>query len=92
MRTVHSAPLLALRPRARVPAAPVQSQSSGSSGGAAGLQSSDLSRLRSVKDAELSPDGSMVAYTVVMRDHPGRPYSQLWVADVATQKSSRIGR
>ena len=33
----------------------------------------------------------MVAYTVVMRDHPGRPYSQLWVMDVATRKASRLG-
>ncbi len=87
MRTVHrlcsSLCVLALA----VSAAPVQSQSSA----ATGLQASDLSRLRSAGDAEVSPDGRMVAYTVVMRDHPGRPYSQLWVINVATRKSSRLG-
>jgi dipeptidyl aminopeptidase/acylaminoacyl peptidase len=56
-----------------------------------GLQSSDLSRMRSVNQVGLSPDGRSVAYTVILRDHPGRPYSQLWVMDVATRKSARIG-
>jgi dipeptidyl aminopeptidase/acylaminoacyl peptidase len=73
------------------PAASIQSQSSGSSGSSAGLQSGDLSKLRAVNEVEFSPDGRTVAYTVIMRDHPGRPYSQLWVMDVATRKSSRIG-
>ena len=58
---------------------------------AQGFTSSDLSRLRSVGSVELSPDGHRVAYTIVMRDRPGRPYGQLWVIDVSTQKSSRIG-
>ena len=75
-----------------LPVAPIQSQTSGSSGTAAGLQSSDLSRLRAVNDVEFSPDGKTIAYTVIMRDHPGRAYSQLWVMDVATRKSSRLER
>ena len=91
MRTVHlllsSLCVLALA----VPAAPIQSQTSGSSGTPAGLQSGDLSRLRAVNDVEFSPDGKSIAYTVIMRDHPGRAYSQLWVMDVATRKSSRLG-
>ena len=58
---------------------------------AQGLASSDLSRLRSVGSAELSPDGKRIAYTVTMRDRPGRPYGQLWIMDVATQKSVRVG-
>ncbi len=58
---------------------------------AQGLASSDLSRLRSVGSAELSPDGKRIAYTVTMRDRPGRPYGQLWAMDVATQKSVRVG-
>jgi hypothetical protein len=37
-----------------------------------GLVSSDLSRLRSVGGVTTSPDGKRVAYTVVMRDRPGR--------------------
>src|SRR5260221_186933 len=62
---------------------------SGSS--AQGLSSADLTRFRSIGSVALSPDGHRVAYTVVMRDRPGRPYGQLWLMDLATQKSSRIG-
>lgn len=61
------------------------------SGDAQGLQSSDLSRLRNVGSVALSPSGRTVAYTVVMRDQPGRPSSQLWVADLAALKSTRLG-
>src|SRR5260370_21517453 len=61
------------------------------SSGAEGLSSSDLSRLRCVGSVELSPDGRRIAYTVIMRDRPGRPYGQLWIMDVATQKSVRVG-
>ncbi len=58
---------------------------------AQGLQSGDLSRFRNVGQVALSPDGRTVAYTVVMRDEPGRPYAQLWVMDLATQKATRLG-
>jgi dipeptidyl aminopeptidase/acylaminoacyl peptidase len=58
---------------------------------AQGLISSDLSRLRSVGSVELSPDGRRIAYSVAMRDRPGRPYGQLWIMDLATQKSVRVG-
>ena len=58
-------------------------------GRAQGLVSSDLSRLRSVASAELSPDGHRIAYSVTMRDRPGRPYGQLWIMDLASQKSIR---
>jgi dipeptidyl aminopeptidase/acylaminoacyl peptidase len=56
-----------------------------------GIASSDLSRLRSVGSVELSPDGRRIAYSVTMRDRPGRPYGQLWIMDVATQKTIRVG-
>src|SRR6266403_2182378 len=56
-----------------------------------GLVSSDLSRLRSVGGVAASPDGKRVVYTVVMRDRPGRPYGQLWIMDLSTQKSVRVG-
>src|SRR5258708_9778522 len=59
--------------------------------GAQGLSSTDLSRLRSVGSVELSPDGRRIAYAVSMRDRPGRPYGQLWIMDVAAQKSVRVG-
>jgi dipeptidyl aminopeptidase/acylaminoacyl peptidase len=59
--------------------------------GAQGLSSSDLSRLRSVGSVELSPDGHRIAYSVTMRDRPGRPWSQLWIMDLDTKKSVRVG-
>ena len=60
-------------------------------GAAQGLASNDISHLRSVGSVELSPDGRRIAYTIVMRDRPGRPYGQLWMMDVGTQKSARVG-
>ena len=56
-----------------------------------GLVSSDLSQLKSVGGVAASPDGKRVAYTVVLRDRPGRPYGQLWIMDLSTQKSLRVG-
>jgi dipeptidyl aminopeptidase/acylaminoacyl peptidase len=55
------------------------------------LTSSDLSRLRSVGSAAISPDGHYVAYSITMRDQPGRPHGQLWVMDLSTTKSVRLG-
>ena len=55
------------------------------------LTSSDLSRLRSIGSAVLSPDGHYIAYSIAMRDLPGRPYGQLWVMDVNTGKNVRLG-
>jgi dipeptidyl aminopeptidase/acylaminoacyl peptidase len=58
---------------------------------AQGLTSSDLSHLRSVDSVALSPDGHYIAYTITMRDRPGRPYSQVWAMDLSTEKSVRFG-
>ena len=58
---------------------------------AQGLNSSDLSRLRSIGNVALSPDSHYIAYTIMMRDRPGRPYDQLWVMDLSTEKSVRLG-
>src|SRR5260370_17311899 len=58
---------------------------------AQGLASADLSRFRSVGSVASSPDGHRIAYTMVMRDRPGRPHGQLWLMDLATQKSSPTG-
>src|SRR6202140_4927615 len=55
------------------------------------LTSSDLSRLRSIGSVALSPDNHFIAYTITMRDRPGRPYGQLWVMDLSTEKSVRLG-
>ena len=63
----------------------------GAAANSQGLASSDLSRLRSVGGVAASPDGKRVAYTIVMRDRPGRPHGQLWIMDLSTQKSVRVG-
>jgi Tol biopolymer transport system component len=55
------------------------------------FQPADYQRMRSVAQAEFSPDAKLVAYTVVRYDRPGRPWPQLWVLDVASGKSTRIG-
>jgi dipeptidyl aminopeptidase/acylaminoacyl peptidase len=55
------------------------------------LTSSDLSRVRSIGGVALSPDNHYIAYTITMRDLPGRPYGQLWVMDLSTEKSVRLG-
>ena len=55
------------------------------------LTSSDLSRLRSVGGVALSPDSRYIAYTIIVRDRPGRPYGQVWVMDLSTEKSVRLG-
>ena len=56
-----------------------------------GLVSSDASKLRSVGGIAVSPDGKRIAYSVVNRDRPGRPYGQLWIMDLGTLKSTRVG-
>jgi dipeptidyl aminopeptidase/acylaminoacyl peptidase len=58
---------------------------------AQGLESSDLYRFRSVGSVALSPDGHLAAYSVTMFDRPGRPYSRVWIADLANQKSVQLG-
>jgi dipeptidyl aminopeptidase/acylaminoacyl peptidase len=55
------------------------------------LTSADLSRLRSIGSVALSPDSHFVVYTITMRDRPGRSYGQLWMMDLSTGKSLRLG-
>ncbi len=55
-----------------------------------GLQSSDYYQLRSVGDVQFSPDGSRIAYSVTNNDKPGSPYSQLWLMDVASGKTTQV--
>ncbi len=54
------------------------------------IASGDLFRMRSVTELELSPDGKRIAYSVRYNDGPGRPYTQIWVLDVATKRSTRL--
>jgi len=55
------------------------------------LQSADLFKLRSVGSVQFSPDGSRLAYTIRSNDGPGPPASQLWLLELSTGKSSRVG-
>ncbi|MFL6351376.1 MAG: prolyl oligopeptidase family serine peptidase, partial [Bryobacteraceae bacterium] len=57
----------------------------------AGLQSQELYRFRSVGEVEFSPDGRHIAYAVTINDRPGRPYTQIWIMNVASLRSARIG-
>lgn len=56
-----------------------------------GLQISDISALRGLRDVQLSPDGRRVAYAVVRSDRPGRPYSEIWIRDLERGASTRLG-
>lgn len=56
-----------------------------------GLRSQDLSRLRFVSEVVLSPDTRLIAYSVQMHNHPERPYSQIWIMDLKSRRSTRIG-
>jgi dipeptidyl aminopeptidase/acylaminoacyl peptidase len=56
-----------------------------------GLAPEDMAQLRTVTDAEISPDGSRIAYTVQYRDRPGRPYSRVWIRNVGTGEDVQLG-
>jgi Tol biopolymer transport system component len=56
-----------------------------------GLKPEDISQLRSVTDAQISPDGSRIAYSVQYHDRTGRPYSRVWIRNVATGEDTRLG-
>jgi len=62
----------------------------GATGQNPGLVSSDLYRLRSVEEAQISPDGRRIAYSLLNRDRPGQPYRQVWILDVANRQSIRV--
>jgi dipeptidyl aminopeptidase/acylaminoacyl peptidase len=56
-----------------------------------GLTSGDLRQLRNADDVQISPDGKLIAYTVLNRDRPGRPYSHVWVLDIASGNTRHLG-
>jgi dipeptidyl aminopeptidase/acylaminoacyl peptidase len=62
----------------------------GSAQGPSAFEIEDVYRLRSVAEVQLSPDGTRAAYTVSSADRPGRPYSQIWIADVSSGRSTRL--
>ncbi len=56
------------------------------------FETADLHRLQSVGNVQISSDGRRIAYSVLKREQPGRPYSEVWVMDVATGAPSKLGR
>jgi len=57
-----------------------------------GVQARDLIALRSVGEVQFSPDGARLAYTVSHNDGPGRPYSRLYVMNLATGDSTAFSQ
>jgi len=55
------------------------------------IRGADLLRLHSVVDVQLSRDGARLAYTMESYDRPGRPYQQVWIMDLGTRESIRVG-
>ena len=45
------------------------------------IKSSDLYKMRFAKEAEISPDESSIAYTVVLNPTAGRTTNQLWIIE-----------
>jgi dipeptidyl aminopeptidase/acylaminoacyl peptidase len=54
------------------------------------IKSSDLYRMRFIKEAEISPDQSSIAYTVVLNPNTGRTANQLWIIEQGNGKSQRL--
>ncbi len=57
----------------------------------AGLQSTDLYKLRSIDEVALAPDAARIAYGIRHADRQGKPYSDVWIMDVETGRSVRLG-
>jgi dipeptidyl aminopeptidase/acylaminoacyl peptidase len=56
-----------------------------------GLKPEDSGKLSAVTDAQVSPDGARIAYTVEYHDRPGRPYSRVRIRTVATGQDVQLG-
>ncbi|MBI4473782.1 MAG: S9 family peptidase, partial [Acidobacteria bacterium] len=57
----------------------------------AGLKPQDLYQLRSIGEAEISPDGTRIIYSIAHNDRPGGPYSSMWIMDLKSARSTRLG-
>ena len=55
------------------------------------FEAADIYRQQAVGDVQLSPDGERVAYSVRKSDRPGRPYSEVWVMEIASGEVSKLG-
>jgi Tol biopolymer transport system component len=53
--------------------------------------SADLYKLKSVGEVDLAPDATYVAYTIQNNEAPGRPTSQIWIMEIASGRTARVG-
>jgi len=56
-----------------------------------GLKIADLSALRTLGEVQISPDGGKIAYAVTRNDKGARPTSEIWIRDLATGHTTRLG-
>lgn len=56
-----------------------------------GLQLTDLPRLRTFGEVEISPDGARLAYGVTRNDVGARPTTEVWIRDLRTGTTTRLG-
>ena len=53
--------------------------------------SADLLKILTVGEVQISPDGTRIAYTVRSSGRSGRPTSQIWIHELATGTTVRLG-
>ena len=58
---------------------------------ARGLKVADLTALRGLGEVQLSPDGARVAYAITRNDVGLRPTSEVWIRDLQTGATTRLG-
>lgn len=56
-----------------------------------GLQVADLSALRTLGEVQISPSGGQIAYAVTRNDRGARPTSEIWIRDLHTGNTTRLG-
>ena len=58
---------------------------------ARGLKVADLTALRTLGEVELSPNGAQVVYAITRNDVGARPSSEIWIRDLASGATTRLG-
>ena len=58
---------------------------------ARGVKVADLTALRGLGEVQLSPDGARVAYAITRNDVGLRPTSEVWIRDLQTGATTRLG-
>lgn len=55
------------------------------------IVAADVYKLRSIGNVAFSPDATKIAYVINNNPTEGRPYSQLWIMDLASGRTTRVG-